>query len=91
MNITLTTKDADLILKYIRQDLERVIESDKKIAESKQRFIDCLENNGIKSDSFSGRIAAELLDFSSEVEKTSAECKTELTKCIRVLTCGSEE
>ena len=90
MNITLTTKDADLILKYIRQDLERVIESDKKIAESKQRFTECLEKEGIKQDSFSGRLAAELLDFSTEVEKKSAECKSELVKCIKLLTCGSE-
>ena len=90
MNITLTTKDADLILKYIRKDLERIIESDKKIAESKQRFVDCLDKNGIKKDSFSGRIAAELLDFSNEVEKTSAECRNELTQCIKLLTCGSE-
>ena len=90
MNITITTKDADLILKYIRIDLERVIASDKKIAESKQKFVDCLEKNGIKGDSVSGRIANEILDLSSEVEKSSAECKSELTKCIKILTCGSE-
>lgn len=91
MNIVLTPKDADFILRYIRIDLERLVKSDNEIIKCKNAYVERLKSKGVKEDSFEGVIAKSLLELSDEVMNTSETNKKDLEHCIELLTCGSEE
>lgn len=90
MDIRLTQKDADFILKYIRADLEKITGTNVKLAERKKEFINELQNQGVKEDSLAGSIAKNLLFFSEELTNTTDKIEKDLLKCAELLTVGSE-
>lgn len=90
MNITLTAKDADFILKYLRTDLERVSECTNKIVEKQNRFREQIKESGLEDDCAAMMLADGLLSESEEMIAESEDIKKDLTKCIELLTCGSE-
>jgi len=89
MNIILTQQDADFILKYLRNDLEQVIEASsdlkKKYANLQKLFTDNLKKN---KDAVTvmkiARVAAETMN------EATSELQADLEKCIMLLTVGSE-
>ena len=90
MNITLTQKDADFILKYIRADLQKVTETNVKLVERKKEFANELKKQDIREDSFAGSIAKSFLYISEEITNETDAIEKDLTKCVELLTVGSE-
>ena len=90
MDITLNTKDADFILRFLRTDLERINDSLSKLKDSK----DELQKTYEKSDLKDSRLAQVMMSIADEVatETTDGmeEVKGDLLRCIELLTVGSE-
>jgi len=90
MDITLNTKDADFILRFLRTDLERINDSLSKLKDSK----DELQKTCEKSDLKDSRLAQVMMSIADEVatETTDGmeEVKGDLLRCIELLTVGSE-
>ena len=88
--ITLSTKDADFILKYIRADLEKITEAYSLTEKKKREFIEELEKEDVKNDSFEGTMAKTLIDLANAINTETSAIKEDLTKCVELLTVGSE-
>lgn len=88
MNIVLKQEDADLILKYIRADLRRVT---KAIDEITEKFNELQQSCPIPENSAQAILIFNAIsEFKKDVFDTSTEVKTDLAKCIELLTIGSE-
>ena len=87
MNITLSQKDADFILRFLRTDLEHVTKCGdyirKKQADVKSHLKDLEGPEQI--------LIGGLLEVSDDMICESEELKSELLKCIELLTVGSED
>jgi hypothetical protein len=88
--ITLSTKDADFILKYIRADLEKITEAYSLTEKKKREFIEELKEEDVKDDSFEGTMAKTLIDLANAINTETSAIKEDLTKCVELLTVGSE-
>lgn len=88
--ITLSTKDADFILKYIRADLEKITEAYSLTEKKKREFIEELKEEDVKDDSFEGTMAKTLIDLANAINIETSAIKEDLTKCVELLTVGSE-
>ena len=88
MNIVLSAKDADFILKYLRDDLEKVCEAGDKIAKKQAEFKKHI--NELNVDCPELILANGLIEVSDDMITESNEIKNNLTRCIELLTCGSE-
>ena len=88
MEIRLTAKDADFILKFIRTDLQRVCETSAKIR-GKQSELEAMYEKSEKSDLIKcvWNMAKEAGNLVSE---DMTEVRHDLERCIELLTCGSE-
>ncbi len=92
MNIIISQKDADFILAYLRTDLEKVTKTCDNLAERSEKFKTELEKHKGKMGIMEEIMSKGLLDVSSEMLKDSIQTKkkSELLKCIEILTVGSE-
>ena len=90
MNIVLSAKDADFILKYLRDDLEKVCKTGSKIAEKQAEFKKHISELNISSNNPELILAKGLIETADELIEESNETKNNLTRCIELLTCGSE-
>lgn len=88
MNIVLSAKDADFIIKYLRDDLEKVCEAGDKIAKNQAEFKNHI--NELNVDGPELILANGLIEASDDMITESNEIKNNLTRCIELLTCGSE-
>lgn len=92
MNIVLTQKDADFILKYIRLDARRVEENYKKLTENENRLVKAYEESNFDKNELT--LATTLLDMAKEVGTSAKndliELQKDFTRCIELLTVGSE-
>lgn len=89
MSITLTTKDADFILRFIRADLEKINERSKETEKSWERL-----NAACKDDIKDLPAIMSIMEVAREAKKLSdnnaTEIKESLQHCIELLTWGSE-
>lgn len=88
MNIVLSAKDADFILKYLREDLERVSEAGEKITKKQSEFRDHIKELNVDGPELI--LANGLIEASDDMINESNEIRNNLTRCIELLTCGSE-
>ena len=90
MNIILTQEDADFILKYIRMDARRV---DERCEELKKNELNLLESCK-QLNKFEPKTAFVISNFAKEFGKNAIyeleEIKSDFTRCIKLLTIGSE-
>jgi len=90
MNIVLTQKDADFILKYIRMDAKRI---DEKVEELKKDELRLLESCK-QLNNFEPKTASMISNFAKEFGKNVIDelenIQSDFTKCIELLTVGSE-
>ena len=90
MEITLNSKDADFILRFLRTDLERLNASLNKLLESKDELQKTYNNSEIKDS----RLANVMMDIAekvtAETKEGMQEVKNDLLHCIELLTVGSE-
>lgn len=90
MNIVLTQKDADFILKYIRMDARRVDERYKMLEENEKNLRESCE----RLNKYEPKTAAMVSDFAknlgNDVRDELTELKNDFSKCIELLTIGSE-
>ena len=89
MNISLTAKDADFILGFIRADLQRVIDNSANLDESWKRLeASCTDN--IKGLSFVQGLMKIAGDAKEMAVSDNNDIRKNLERCIELLTCGSE-
>lgn len=90
MNIVLTQKDADFILKYIRMDAKRVDDRFKTLEENEHNLLKSCE----QLNKFEPETASMVTEFAkklgSDVRSDLEELKSDFTRCIELLTIGSE-
>ena len=90
MNIVLTQKDADFILKYIRMDARRVDERFKMLEENEKNLAESCK----KLSDMQPQTAVLISDFAKhlgkDVRNDLEELKNDFSKCIELLTAGSE-
>lgn len=90
MNIILTQKDADFILKYIRADLKKVSDNYNNLSDSYDELLTTCTKQGFSEDKLNiihnavGQIKDDFLDMTKEIQE-------ELAKCVELLTIGSEK
>lgn len=90
MNIVLTQKDADFILKYIRMDARRVDERYAMLEENEKNLLESC-NDLDKFDSKAATVISKFAkDLGSDVRNDLDTLKKDFTKCIELLTIGSE-
>lgn len=89
MSITLTTKDADFILRFIRTDLEDVNKRSKEADESWERLNAACTDN-IKDLPVITSMMKLAGIAKSESERNLTEVKAALEHCIELLTWGSK-
>lgn len=89
MSITLTPKDADFILRFIRADLEKINEASKESEKSWERL-----NLACKDEIKDIPAVMSIMEVAREAKKLSdgnvREIKESLQHCIELLTWGSE-
>ena len=90
MNITLSQKDADFILKYIRMDARRVDERLKSLKESEERLRDKCKALQLEDDSLAVALLEAASQAGTEVADEMNGLKKDFTRCIELLTVGSE-
>ena len=88
MDITITQKDADFILRFIRADLKRVVDSSENLRNNYDRLEkSCTENIKDLPEVIS------MMKMATELKKTmdedNNELRKDLEKCIEILTIGS--
>ena len=89
MSFTLTTKDADFILRFIRTSLEEVNKRFKEVDESWKRLNAACTDNIIDLSVVTS--VMKLADIAKlESERNLTEVKAALEHCIELLTWGSE-
>ena len=92
MNIVLTQKDADFILKYIRMDARRLDESLNNLSEHENNIIKSLDN--VKKAGANTELAESLFNMAKTIgddtRNSLIEIQKDFTKCIELLTVGSE-
>lgn len=93
MDITLTTKDADFILSFIRKDIVLLEERLKKLSTSRDNLMRHFNGLGKIEDGVDEEIkmlkkCSTLLG--TEVENNLHDTISDLTHCIELLTVGSE-
>ena len=90
MNITLNSKDADFILRFLRTDLERLNDSLNKLLDSKEELQKTYNESQIKDS----KLAQVMMNIAEEVAAETKDgmqgVKNDLLKCIELLTVGSE-
>ena len=88
MDIKLTAKDADFILKFIRTDLQRVCETSAKIR-GKQTELEAMYEKSEKSDLI--KLVWEMAkEAGTLVSEDMTEIRHDLERCVELLTVGSE-
>lgn len=89
MSITLTPKDAEFILRFIRVDLEKINEASKESEKSWERL-----NLACKDEIKGIPAVMSIMEVAREAKKLSdgnvREIKESLQHCIELLTWGSE-
>lgn len=89
MSISLTTKDADFILGFIRADLQRVVDNTANLDESWKRLeASCTDN--IKDLSFVQGLMKIAGDARQMAVSDNNDIRKDLERCVELLTCGSE-
>lgn len=88
--IVLNEKDADFILKFIRMDLRRLNEQEKRLKESEDRFDESYEKAG-GDESLLGKYLMDLKnEIGKQVKSDFLEIKEGFNRCVELLTVGSE-
>lgn len=90
MDIKLSTKDADFIIKIIRSDLERINDSHNRLVESQKSFNESVKESGVKSLMVKA-IAYSLNEDTKNILLEEEAIRNDLLKCIELLTVGSYE
>lgn len=90
MDIKLSTKDADFIIKIIRSDLERINDSHDRLIESQKRFNESVKESGVKSLMVKA-VAYSLNEDTKNILLEEEAIRNDLLKCIELLTVGSYE
>ena len=90
MDIKLSTKDADFIIKIIRSDLERINDSHNRLVESQKRFNESVKESGVKSLMVKA-VAYSLNEDTKNILLEEEAIRNDLLKCIELLTMGSYE
>ena len=89
MDIVLSQKDADFILSYLRADLERVSKISDDLIEKQKDLQNQLESQRSQMGLTKYFMCQGMLQISNEMIKDSTETKSELMRCIEILTTGS--
>ena len=89
MNIVLTQKDADFILKIIRLDLARVVESETDL-DNKFAQLQKHHTENLKDISFANIIMQTATEMTNELKEQHMEIRKDLEHCIELLMCGSD-
>lgn len=88
MEIKLTSKDADFILKFIRADLQRICDTSAKIR-GKQSELEEIYEKSEKTE-----LIKHIWDMAKEAGDLVSEdidnARHDLERCVELLTCGSE-
>lgn len=87
MEITLTSKDADFILKFIRAELVRLNDSALKL-NHRQKELEAVYKDMKKSD-YGDTIVQLAKEVSTCVSDNMNEVRRDLERCIELLTIGS--
>lgn len=90
MNITLTQADADFILKYIRMDARRVEERYETLQENENNLRKAYEKANLTDRAVGNAIMEVAEELSTNVKNDLIELRKDFTKCIELLTVGSE-
>ena len=90
MNITLSHKDADFILKYLRADLERVNKCGSDLTEKRNNYKEKIDKCSSVVSGPELILANGLIEVADEMLEESEEIKKDLLRCIELLTVGSE-
>jgi prefoldin subunit 5 len=92
MNIVLTPKDADFILKYIRMDARRVDESLNTLSKREENLEKSIDD--VKKSGGSTYLAESLFQMAREIgtetKNDLKELQKDFSRCIELLTIGSE-
>ena len=91
MNITLSTKDADFIIRFLRKDLEKVSNAENSLKERQTEFKNRIDELNVSESCPEMILVNGLLDVSNNLIEESEQTKNELCKCIELLTAGSED
>lgn len=90
VNIVLNQKDADFILKYLRKDLERIVESDKDLDSKFEMLQKSYDKDELKKDPVASSLMKIATVMTKAVNESSNTVKKDLEHCIELLVCGSD-
>jgi len=90
MNITLNTKDADFILRFLRTDLDRLNASLDRLLDSREELQKTYDNSAIKDTKLANVMMDIAEKVTAETKEGMQEVKDDLLHCIDLLTVGSE-
>ena len=90
MNITLNTKDADFILRFLRTDLDRLNASLDRLLDSREELQKTYDNSAIKDTKLANVMMDIAEKVTAETKEGMQEVKDDLLHCIELLTVGSE-
>ena len=90
MNIVLSQKDADFILKYIRMDARRVEERYQTLKENEQNLIESYKKANFNDSKVAETIMGITKEISDNVKDDLLELQKDFSRCIELLTVGSE-
>lgn len=90
MNIVLTQKDADFILKYIRMDAQRVDESFESLKKRETELLSKCNSPDVANEPMIRNIMEITTKAGNVVKAEMEELKKDFTRCIELLTVGSE-
>ena len=88
MEIKLTAKDADFILKFIRADLQRVCENAAKLRGKQSELEEVFEKS--EKTELMKQIWKMTKEAGDMVSEDMTEIRHDLERCVELLTCGSE-
>ena len=90
MNIVLSQKDADFILKFIRADADMIDERYKELNKAENDLRETYKNGNFNNLDKIKNIMEVSGDLATTVRGHLTELKNDITRCIELLTIGSE-
>ena len=90
MNVVLSAKDADFILKFLRADLEKVSECGDNLIDKRNKYKEKMGELQLADNCPEMILVNGLIDIADDLIDESEDTKKDLMKCIELLTIGSE-
>lgn len=90
MNIVLTTKDADAIIGYLREELATITEFQTERAKEFKKLTEDFQNPEIHNDALCKEEYEDTVEFYNERMAELNKESNEILHFIELLTCGSE-